>query len=461
MVFSSVVFLFAYLSAVLLGYYLIPAKWQLYFLFAANLVFYGWGEPAYAALMLLSIAINYGGAMLIDRYRGRARGTLFLTVAVNLLMLGYYKYFVFAAANLALLFPQIDVAALPNVTLPIGISFYTFQCMSYVIDVYRSDVPAQANPILFGTYVALFPQLIAGPIVRYSDVMREMKHRIVSWASIDSGARLFIIGLAKKLLLANPMGQLWEALKGSGNGPGGAWVGALAFTFQIYFDFCGYSEMAIGLGELMGFHFPRNFNYPYVADSITDFWRRWHITLSTWFRMYVYIPLGGNRKGAGRQMLNLLAVWFLTGLWHGANWNFVIWGMYFCALLILEKLFLGRMLKKAPAFVGHAYALFFIVIGWVLFSFTDFSEMSAYIAALFTRAETGAFSAGALRLTLAYLPLLCACAAASTPLPKCLWQRLGLRGKDIWEAFGALALLALCAAAVTSQSYNPFIYFRF
>jgi alginate O-acetyltransferase complex protein AlgI len=480
MVFSSVIFLFAFLPAALLGYYLIPAKWQLYFLLAANLFFYGWGEPVYILLMLFSIALNYAGAMLISRLPAKKKPALALTVAANLLLLGYYKYAAFAIGNAALLFPQLKALGVPDVLLPVGISFYTFQCMSYVIDVYRGDVPAQPNPLLFGTYVSLFPQLIAGPIVRYSDVMLEMEHRAISFAAVGDGIKQFAAGLAKKLLLANAMGQMWEALSsaaagasgtagiagaagaaGNGIGLAGAWVGAIAYSFQIYFDFSGYSDMAVGLGKMMGFRFPQNFDYPYIAGSITDFWRRWHITLSTWFRMYVYIPLGGNRRGAARQMLNLLAVWFLTGLWHGASWNFVVWGLYFCALLIAEKLFLGRLLDMAPAAVRHAYALFFIVFGWILFYFTDFSALSSYAAGLFTWTRAGAFSPDALRLTLAYLPMLAVCAVAATPLPKALLGRMAPRGRAAWGAAGSIVLLALCAAAVTSQSYNPFIYFRF
>ncbi|MDR1060031.1 MAG: MBOAT family protein [Clostridiales bacterium] len=487
MVFSSVIFLFAFLPAALLGYYLIPARWQLYFLLAANLFFYGWGEPVYILLMMFSIALNYAGAMLISRFPAKKKPALALTVAANLLLLGYYKYAAFAIGNAALLFPQLKALGAPDILLPVGISFYTFQCMSYVIDVYRGDVPAQANPFLFGTYVSLFPQLIAGPIVRYSDVMLEMEHRVVNFAIVSDGIKQFAVGLAKKLLLANAMGQMWESLNGAasaaagaaaagggigltgaadsllggGNGLVGAWVGAIAYSFQIYFDFSGYSDMAVGLGKMMGFRFPQNFNYPYIAGSITDFWRRWHITLSTWFRMYVYIPLGGNRAGPRRQILNLLVVWFLTGLWHGASWNFVVWGLYFCALLIAEKLFLGRLLDRAPAAVRHLYALFFVVFGWVLFYFTDFSALASYAAGMFAWTRAGAFSPDALRVTLAYLPMLAICAVAATPLPKALLGRMAPRGRAAWEAAGSIALLALCAAAVTSQSYNPFIYFRF
>ena len=463
MVFSSTIFIFAYLPAVLLLYYLIPQRYQLYFLFVVNLVFYGWGEPIYVLIMVFSIIINYTSARLLSHFSAMRKLILTICIILNLLVLGYFKYSGFVLENLSLIFSFIKDIDIPVVTMPIGISFYTFQSMSYVIDVYRKDVEVQKNPIVFGTYVSLFPQLIAGPIVRYQDVEKEMLHRQIRLSDVNEGLKIFIVGLSKKLLLANPMGQMWKVISQtpSGSGLAGAWVGLLAYSFQIYFDFSGYSDMAIGLGKMIGFNFLENFNYPYISDSITAFWRRWHISLSTWFRMYVYIPLGGNRKGRTRQMINIMIVWFLTGLWHGASWNFVLWGLYFAVLLLVEKLFLLRLLKKLPRVFRHVYALFFIVIGWALFYFTDLSALSLFVSGLFSWNAQKIFSPESLILTLAHLPTMFFCVAAATPIPKLLWRRVKPDRRIPLEAVAALILFILCAAAVTSQSYNPFIYFRF
>ena len=463
MVFSSVVFLFAYLPLVLLGYYLLGKKAQIYYLFVLNLVFYGWGEPLYVLLMIVSILLNYGFALAIKK-RPRCRKLwLVSSIVVNLGILGYFKYTNFFVDNLSVLIPALRNLSIPEVVLPIGISFYTFQCMSYVFDVYLGDVEAQKNPLLFGTYVALFPQLIAGPIVRYRDVNEELKNRTITLTDIDAGLKRFIVGLGKKVLLANAMGQLWESLAAAPaqNGVLGSWVGIIAYTFQIYFDFSGYSDMAIGLGRMLGFHFLENFNYPYIAQSITDFWRRWHISLSSWFRQYVYIPLGGNRKGLKRQLLNLLIVWLLTGLWHGASWNFVLWGLYFAVLLVVEKTFLLRILSKTSRAVRHLYALFFIVLGWALFYFTDSASLFAFLKTLVS--GTQAFGANALRLFIAYLPTMLVCALASTPLAASLWRKLPVSDtlRIPLESVGALVLFLLCCAAILGQTYNPFIYFRF
>ena len=346
LVFSSNVFLFAYLPAVLLLYYLCPRRWRNLLLFVVSLVFYGWGEPVYLALMLFTIALNYLGGLLIDRYRSRAKRAkrlLALTVVLNLALLGFFKYTGFVLESLKSLIPGMSSLAVPEIALPIGISFYIFQSMSYTIDVYRRDAPVQRDPIGFGAYVSMFPQLIAGPIVKYKDVAEQLSCRRETVEKFASGVSVFIIGLGKKLLLANQMGLLWENLSSSG-GTVSAWVGMLAYTLQIYFDFSGYSDMAIGLGRMLGFEFLKNFDYPYISRSITEFWRRWHISLSTWFREYVYIPLGGNRRGLRRQLLNIFIVWALTGLWHGASWNFVLWGLYYGIWLSLES----RAWKKYP-----------------------------------------------------------------------------------------------------------------
>ncbi len=463
MVFSSIVFLFAYMGLTLLGYYLLPKKFQLYYLTAMNLVFYGWGEPVYLGLMGFSILLNYTSALVIDKFPKIRKLSLIVCIAINLGLLGYYKYTGFFVRTLTPIIPALGALDVSGIVLPSGISLFTFQSMSYVIDVYRGSVAAQKNPVLSGCYVSLFPQLIAGPIVRYSEVEKELISRQYSIEDIDSGLRTFIVGLGKKLLLANPMGQLWSVLSltPDTNGVLGSWVGILAYTLQIYFDFSGYSDMAIGLGRMMGFHFSENFNYPYIANSITDFWRRWHISLSTWFKEYVYIPLGGNRKGLPRQIVNILVVWFLTGMWHGASWNFIFWGVYFGAILILEKSFLLKALKKSPKWVGHAYALVLIVLGWVLFYFEDSSALFTYAGSLFGIGTQGLISQSALVDTLSYLPMMIIAALAATPLGKNLFAKIPEKPRFALGVVGALLLFALCVGSVTSQSYNPFIYFRF
>ncbi|MBQ2818727.1 MAG: MBOAT family protein [Clostridia bacterium] len=466
MVFSSAVFMFAYLPLVLIGYYALPKKYQLYYLFVLNLVFYGWGEPVFVLLMVLSIALNYLGALLMDKFPGKKKLWLIITVFVNLGLLGYFKYTGFFMETAASLVPALQNISIPNIVLPIGISFYTFQSMSYVIDVYRGDVACQKNPVVFGTYVALFPQLIAGPIVRYRDVELQMLgDREISAQKLYQGCKRFIIGLSKKLLLANAMGLMWTNLSQNpgANGVIGSWAGIIAYTFQIYFDFSGYSDMAIGLGKVMGFEFLENFNYPYIADSITDFWRRWHISLSTWFREYVYIPLGGNRRGIKRQLINLCVVWALTGLWHGASWNFVLWGVYFAVLLIIEKVFLLKALKKLPKFASHLYALLFIVLGWVLFYFTDFAQLICFAKTLIGVGTAGLIGVDAVRMVLGYLPMMLICAAASTPVVSSVWGKIRIsnRLRITAETIALLVLFVLCAGAVIGQSYNPFIYFRF
>ena len=463
MVFSSTLFLLAYLPAALLVYYLLPKRLQIPVMFVANLIFYGWGEPVYVLLMLFSIFLNYGAAMFIDAYPSGKKKVLAACVAVNLLALCVFKYAGFLVGSAAAFIPALRLVAVPDIALPIGISFFTFQSMSYVIDVYRGAVAVQKDAVAFGTYVSLFPQLIAGPIVRYEDVEKELASRHVGIADVDAGFKIFLAGLAKKLLLANPLGQMWEALSQApaDNGVAGSWIGIAAFAFQIYFDFSGYSDMAIGIGRMMGFKFLENFDYPYTARSITDFWRRWHISLSTWFRMYVYVPLGGNRKGAVRQVVNLLVVWFLTGLWHGASWNFALWGLYYAVLLIIEKLFLLKALGQLPKAARHAYMLFFTAVGWTLFYFVDFASLGAYLSSMFAAGPAGLISPGAARQAVAYLPTMAACALASTPLPKKLWRRFFAGRRLVLESAFAALLLAVCVAAVVTQSFNPFIYFRF
>ena len=461
MLFSSNVFLYFYLPIVMALYYLSPRKIRNLVLFVVSLVFYGWGEPVYVLLMVATILLNYlfGGWVYLRKLKGKnAKWVLAAGVAANLLILGYFKYATFFMENLQAILPFLRSVTIPQVTLPIGISFYVFQSMSYIIDVYRDDAPVQKNPITFGTYVTLFPQLIAGPIVRYADVAEQLSTRRENVTQFASGIRLFIIGLAKKVLLANQMGLLWDNLQ-TQPGTLAAWVGIAAYSLQLYFDFSGYSDMAIGLGRMMGFEFLINFNYPYIAKSVTDFWRRWHISLSTWFKEYVYIPLGGNRKGLPRQIINLLIVWGLTGFWHGASWNFLLWGLYYGLLLILEKTVLLKLLKKVPAAVCHLYTVLIFMLGWALFYFVDMGQLIAFFGRAFTLSAT---STTGINLILGYLPLMLVTAVAATPLGACCWRRIK---EKTWAQYAAIAvcavLLMLCVASLASQSYNPFIYFRF
>ena len=461
MLFSSNVFLYFYLPVVLILYYLTPRKLRNVTLFVVSLVFYGWGEPVYTLLMLATIALDYiCGAVIASRQAkgGSGKGALIAGVIANLLILGFFKYASFIMGAVKQLIPAAAGIRVPEIALPIGISFYVFQSMSYIIDVYRKDAPAQKNFVTFGTYVTLFPQLIAGPIVRYTDVAYQLTHRREKPDVFASGVRLFAVGLAKKVLLANQMGAMWLALQEQ-PGTAAAWAGIAAYTLQIYFDFSGYSDMARGLGRMLGFEFLVNFDYPYISKSVTEFWRRWHISLSTWFREYVYIPLGGNRKGLPRQIINLLIVWMLTGLWHGANWNFLLWGLFYGVILIFEKTVLLKVLKKAPAAVGHIYTLFVVMLGWVLFYFEDMSALGGFFGRLFT---PSAGDSAALNTILGYLPLMLAACAAATPLGARCYEKMREKawGRGLSVAIAGVLLL-LSVAALVSQSYNPFIYFRF
>lgn len=475
MVFSSIVFLCIFFPSVIVLYYLCPGKLRNLFLLLASLLFYAWGEPKYIAIMLFSTIFDYCNGRLLEHFKATGKthtcGRLVLAVSVmgNLGILCFFKYTDFILATINSLtggdLPLLELA------LPIGISFYTFQTMSYTIDVYRGNVAAQHNLISFGMYVCMFPQLIAGPIVRYSDVQQEVDTRQTSFSLCASGMQRFLLGLGKKVLLANQIGALWDEIYGLGASDQAmslAWLGAFAYTFQIYFDFSGYSDMAIGLGEMFGFHFPENFYYPYESKSITEFWRRWHMTLSTWFREYLYIPLGGNRKGSARQILNLLIVWFLTGLWHGAGWNFILWGLYFFTLLMLEKLFLLKLLNHLPSVLRHFYALFWIVLGWVLFACDDLSKLKNYLKML---AGIGVPAANRLALYewTTHAVFLAILALASTQFLKNIFGRIlekisvsvgeaaAFWLKSIW----CLLILLLSTAMLVSGSYNPFLYFRF
>lgn len=466
MVFSSTIFLCVYLPLVLLGYYICPKKGKNLFLLIVSLIFYAWGEPKYVFLMIFSILVNYVFGLLMDKHREnkkRLKLMLVISVIIDLGLLSVFKYTDFIITNINSVFGAgFDLL---NIALPIGISFYTFQAMSYTIDVYRDDVRVQRNLIDFGMYITMFPQLIAGPIVRYTDVQDQLAERNVTTADFSEGIMRFVVGLGKKVLLANQMGAVWTQIYALGGDISAlmAWTGAAAYTFQIYFDFSGYSDMAIGLGRMFGFKFPENFRYPYESVSITDFWRRWHITLSTWFKEYLYIPLGGNRRGLARQVLNLLIVWTLTGFWHGAGWNFVMWGLYYFAILFIEKLFLLKALDKLPRLFRHAYALLLIVIGWVIFASDDVSVMLPYLGSMF--GANGALGGMDVYTLLTRAALMVICCVASTELPRRLFVtaagKMNEKAAFTLKSVLTLTLLALSVVFLIGDSYNPFLYFRF
>lgn len=465
MYFSSLIFLFLYLPITLGIYYVIPSRFRNLFLLFVNLIFYGWGEPVFVLIMLLSVISNYIFAILIEKNRQherRCKAFVLWSVIISLSFLIFFKYAGFLT-DLLRKIPFLAMLPKVNIALPIGISFYTFQTMSYTIDVYRGDTKAQKSIVDLGTYISFFPQLIAGPIVRYVDVEKQLTSRRETLSGFYAGIKLFIVGLCKKVLIANQMGMMWDSLRTTmqTNGVLGAWAGIIAYAFQIYFDFSGYSDMARGLGKMFGFDFMINFNYPYISKSITDFWRRWHISLSSWFRDYVYIPLGGNRCSKGRHIFNLLVVWLLTGFWHGANVNFILWGAYYFVLLILEKFVFGKYLKKLPSVFGHIYACIFILLGWVIFYFEDMGEMAQCFTALFG-AGGGFADAHALSVIVSYLPLMAVSCIASLPIGADLYKKVcDKKWCVIAETILCMAALVLCTASLVSQSYNPFLYFRF
>ena len=481
MVFSSLTFLCIFLPIVVILYGIFPVKWRNFLLLAASLVFYAWGEPRYILIMLFSTVFDYINGRLIEYYdmqqkQKAKKRVVMVSIVGNLGILAFFKY----TDMLIVSWNQITASnlSLLKIALPIGISFYTFQTMSYTIDVYRGLVKAQRNLISFGMYVCMFPQLIAGPIVRYQTIADQIDKRKENNAVWVAGMQRFILGLAKKVILANQIGRLWEEISTTQMtqlSTAGAWLGAIAYTFQIYFDFSGYSDMAIGLGKMFGFTFPENFKHPYESKSITEFWRRWHITLSTWFREYVYIPLGGNRKGLKRQIVNLLIVWFLTGLWHGASWNFVLWGLYYFVLLVIEKVFLLAKMQRWPRVVQHFYALFFIVTGWVVFAIEDFHKMGQYLLVMFgLRGSWINNTAQDQWWTYAFFLMLLV--AASTTICSKVWNRIrrhmireeadfvrekGLHAEFILKSVISVLLLAVSLAMLVAGSFNPFLYFRF
>lgn len=454
MVFSSILFIFYFLPLTLLLYYAGPSRLRNLVLLVMSLAFYSWGELVYVSIMLFSTIFDYGNGLAIEKClsSGRkraARAVLLLSVAGNLGILGFFKYSNFFIETVNAVggmdFPLLELS------LPIGISFYTFQTMSYTIDVYLGQARAQKNLVQFGAYVAMFPQLVAGPIVKYKDISGQLADRNVTAERFSYGISRFITGLSKKVLLANNIGMVWEQISGgnlAGLSAAEAWIGAAAFSFQIYFDFSGYSDMAIGLGELFGFHFQENFNHPYRSKSMTEFWRRWHISLGTWFREYVYIPLGGSRKGMKRQLLNLLIVWCLTGLWHGASWNFLVWGLYFGVFLTAEKLFLLRRLEALPGWVSHAYCLIFVAVSWVIFAFDSMADVCTYVKSMFGLGSGGWIGEAALYYGETWGVFFVVCALCSLGIFK------------MKRAFLPV-LFAASICFLAGGTYNPFLYFRF
>ncbi|MGN0599824.1 MAG: MBOAT family O-acyltransferase [Oscillospiraceae bacterium] len=467
MVFSSLVFLFYFLPVTMLIYFILPDKFRNFFILLTGLFFYAWGEPKYVVIMLISTAIDYTAGLLINKFNDKRNiQTLFLLVSVlmNLGLLGVFKYSSFIITTINSVF-GLNISD-PQLPLPIGISFYTFQSMSYTIDLYLKKIKVQKNFFSFAAYVTLFPQIVAGPIVRYEDVAKEIDHRTINISKVSEGIGKFLKGLAKKVILANNIGLVWTQVKAMDYGEisaATAWIGILAFTFQIYFDFSGYSDMAIGLGKMLGFNFPKNFDHPYLSRSISEFWRRWHITLGSWFREYVYIPLGGNRKGFARTIINLLIVWSLTGLWHGSSWNFMLWGFYFGVLIVIERIGFGKILEKLPKALSTLYTFILVVLGWVLFDTNTLADAGHFIAAMFG-ANGILGDSTALYLLASNAVVFVLCIFASTDIFSKLTDKLQ-KQKPVQLKIAAIAaqlfILVNCTAYLVDASYNPFLYFRF
>ena len=476
MVFSSLTFLFAFLPIVFIIYYAVPQKAKNVVILVSGLLFYAWGEPIYVLAMILSTFIDYTAGRIIDKYDDKPKIRticLIVSLVMNIGLLGTFKYLGFLINSVngwfGLSIPN------PNLPLPIGISFFTFQSMSYTIDLYRRNIKVQKSAVNFIAFVTQFPQIVAGPIVRYEDVQNELDNRSITEKMLGDGISRFITGLGKKVLIANNIGMLWTQVKGMDYGELSAvtaWLGILAFTFQIYFDFSGYSDMAIGLGKMMGFNFPENFNYPYMSHSISEFWRRWHMTLGAWFKSYIYIPLGGNRKGLPRTIVNLLIVWAITGIWHGASWNFMLWGVYFGVLIILERLFMGKVLEKIPSFFSWLYTFVLVLFGWVMFEAVDtsivnvgemFGQVFSYIGAMFgangmVMDNTASFA------IVNYGVMFAICILGSSDMLKNAADYIRKKAPE-WIQYGfpvaQTAVMLASVAYITTSSYNPFLYFNF
>lgn len=456
MVFSSLIFIFRFLPIFFISYFFTPNKYKNLSLLIFSLIFYTFGEPKYFPLMIASIIVDYIISIIIENNfenRRKCKFLLILSIIFNIGMLFFFKYYNFFIENMNLLF-NTSINTI-KVALPLGISFYTFQTLSYTIDVYRGKFKAERNIIDFGAFVSLFPQLIAGPIVKYSDINKELKDRSISFSNIEEGLEEFIIGLSKKVLIANNIGMLWNEISNKNIESISmplAWISILAFAFQIYFDFSGYSSMAVGLGKILGFNFPINFNFPYISRSISEFWRRWHITLGSWLKEYIYIPLGGNRVSKKRLFFNLLLLWFLTGFWHGAEYNFILWGIYFFIFIYLEKLFLSKILNKYIIF-SHIYTVFILLIGWCIFAITDLNTLRVYIGKLFTFDLTLDY----IFYLRNYIIIFIICIVSSTPLIQKFYNKMN---KNIRTVI-IFILFLLSIAYLVDSSYNPFLYFRF
>ena len=463
MVFSSIPFIFFFLPIFLLIYYLVPFKLKNYILLVFSLIFYAWGEPVYVLLMLFSCFINYYSGILINKYENKRKLILIISIVLNLGILGFYKYSDFLIQNINNIF-SLDISLL-ELALPIGISFFTFQAMSYTIDIYNKKVKIEKNFFTFATYISMFPQLIAGPIVRYETVSEELKTRTINYENFSKGMFRFLQGLFKKVLIANNIGLLFTTLT---NFPTisvlGAWLAIISFTLQIYFDFSGYSDMAIGMGKMLGFNYLENFNYPYIAKSITDFWRRWHISLSTWFKDYLYIPLGGNKCSKIKNIRNILIVWCLTGLWHGSAWNFIIWGLYFGIILILEKFVINRFLEKRSNLFKHIYTLILIMIGWLIFAFDDINILEKYAKAMID-INTKLIDQNALYYLKNYFIIILIGIIFSTPFLSNVIKKLNNSKKQLLIFIVSLVvvvgLFIITISCLVNDTYNPFLYFRF
>ena len=469
MVFSSLTFMFIFLPIVLLVYYVSPKQFKNLFILISGLVFYAWGEPVYVVIMIVSTLIDYTAGLLIDKFNHKKNVRLIcllVSLVMNLGLLGVFKYSGFVLQNIDGIFGTSLYDPAHALPLPIGISFFTFQSMSYTIDMYLGKVKVQKNPIAFAAFVTLFPQIVAGPIVRYDDIAAELDNRTIDIDCIYGGIVTFITGVGKKVLIANNVGMLWTSVKAISTGELSvltAWLGIIAFTLQIYFDFSGYSDMAIGLGKMMGFNFPQNFNYPYQSKSISEFWRRWHITLGSWFKSYVYFPLGGSRKGMKKTLMNLAVVWLLTGIWHGASWNFILWGVLYGVLIILEKLFLGKALEKIPAFFARLYTMLLVILGWVLFDTADIPTAFGFMGAMFGGNGMLWDNQGMYYL-MNYGIILLIALLGCTDLSKKFFDHAREKTPKLMDystPFAKFGVLVLSTAYLADATYNPFLYFNF
>lgn len=468
MVFSSMSFLFAFLPLVLLLYYASPMKVKNIIILVSGLIFYAWGEPFYVLIMLFSTLVDYTAGLVMDKFDHNKKirlACLLASVIINIGLLSVFKYSSFLIGNINSIF-SLSIPD-PKLPLPIGISFFTFQSMSYTIDLYMRNIKVQKNIISFTSYVSLFPQIVAGPIVRYADVAKEIDDRDISYDKVASGIGIFIKGLAKKVLIANNIGMIWSSVKDMDYTTLPtltAWIGILAFTFQIYYDFSGYSDMAIGLGKMLGFNFPINFDHPYMSKSISEFWRRWHITLGSWFRSYVYIPMGGNRGSTLKTVRNLFVVWFLTGLWHGASWNFIIWGLYFGIIIICERLFLQKLLNKLPSFLQWLYAFLLVVFGWVMFEMETLEKISAFFKAMFGLNKTTFANTQSLYLLISNIVIFIVCAVGSTTFVRNKAKLLSQKSEQVFGTVRVLletGIFIVCICYLLNSAFNPFLYFNF